>query len=388
MSEFQFVGFRAIDRPLTDEQLEFAESQSSRAEITRWSFTNGYNYGDFRGDTQRLLRSGYDIHLHYANFGVRTVMMRLPAGIPFPKPIWSQYVDGERVAWKQDKKKSSGTLIVSPYLEPGELEDIWEPHAYLDDIVAVRNALVGGDLRTLYAIWLSAAQDSYVDPEEIAEPSVPAGLDSPTHPYQRLLELYDVDPLTLVAAAETALPYPKTADTETIAKRWAKALPVGEVRELLVELLLGDTATTKAAINARIHDESDAPTWPSTPADRTLQQLQYRTSQLREEENARVGAQRQAAAKKAAKRKEQQRQDRMAQMVHEPDRWLKEADKLVAQRGTENYNAAADILADLGEAIGGERGTKIVYQHAAHLAKSYPTLNRLKSSLRKRGLLS
>ena len=83
-----------------------------------------------------------------------------------------------------------------------------------------------------------------------------------------------------------------------------------------------------------------------------------------------------------------QRQDRMAQMVHEPDRWLKEADKLVAQRGTENYNAAADILADLGEAIGDEQGTKFVRQHAAHLAKTYPTLNRLKSSLRKRGLLS
>jgi len=35
MSEYQYVAFRAIDRPLTDKELEFAESQSSRAEITR-----------------------------------------------------------------------------------------------------------------------------------------------------------------------------------------------------------------------------------------------------------------------------------------------------------------------------------------------------------------
>ena len=56
--------------------------------------------------------------------------------------------------------------------------------------------------------------------------------------------------------------------------------------------------------------------------------------------------------------------------------------------GTPNYAAAADILADLGEAIGGEEGQKITRKHAAHLVKKHPTLNRLKSSLRKRDLLS
>ena len=61
--------------------------------------------------------------------------------------------------------------------------------------------------------------------------------------------------------------------------------------------------------------------------------------------------------------------------------------KLADARGTENYKAAADILADLREAIGGDEGEKIARKHAAHLAKKHPTLTRLKSSLRKRGLL-
>jgi len=56
MSEYQYVGFRAIDAPLTDEQLEFMESQSTRAELTRWSFDNTHHYGDFRGDALEMLQ--------------------------------------------------------------------------------------------------------------------------------------------------------------------------------------------------------------------------------------------------------------------------------------------------------------------------------------------
>lgn len=52
MSEYQFVHFLAIDRPLNDEQLDFMQRQSSRAEITRWSFTNEYHYGDFHGNAR------------------------------------------------------------------------------------------------------------------------------------------------------------------------------------------------------------------------------------------------------------------------------------------------------------------------------------------------
>lgn len=74
-------------------------------------------------------------------------------------------------------------------------------------------------------------------------------------------------------------------------------------------------------------------------------------------------------------------------MVKEPKKCLREAEKLVEARGTMNYEAAAEMLADLREAVGGGDGEKLTRKHAAHLAKKYPTLNRLKSSLRKRELL-
>jgi hypothetical protein len=56
MSEFQYIGFRAIDRPVSEANLGYMRKQSSRAEITPWSFDNEYHYGDFGGDAIEMLR--------------------------------------------------------------------------------------------------------------------------------------------------------------------------------------------------------------------------------------------------------------------------------------------------------------------------------------------
>jgi hypothetical protein len=38
MSEYQHIAFRAIDGPVSDKNLKYMRQQSSRAEITAWSF--------------------------------------------------------------------------------------------------------------------------------------------------------------------------------------------------------------------------------------------------------------------------------------------------------------------------------------------------------------
>ena len=77
MSEYQVVAFRAIDGPVSEKNLTYMRGQSSRAEITAWSFDNVYQFGDFHGNAREMLRRGYDIHLHYANFGIRRLLIRL-----------------------------------------------------------------------------------------------------------------------------------------------------------------------------------------------------------------------------------------------------------------------------------------------------------------------
>ena len=129
MSEYQYVEFRAVDKPLTNSELKFAEKQSTRAEISRWSFQNEYHYGDFRGDVNGLLRRGYDVFLHYANFGIRTVAFRLPTGLPFQKRLWSRYVGTGALRRERDRRGKAGIVLLSPQHDAGEIEELWYPNA-------------------------------------------------------------------------------------------------------------------------------------------------------------------------------------------------------------------------------------------------------------------
>ena len=159
----KYIGeFQAVDRPLTDMELKYAKKQSTRAEISRWSFRNEYHYGDFRGDVNGLLRRGYDVHLHYANFGVRTVAFRLSAGLPFPQAVWPKYIGLESLDWQKDCKGTGGVLSLDPYHESGKLEEIWDRSfdEYIDNFVEIRNRLVADDLRMLYLLWLCAVGDN------------------------------------------------------------------------------------------------------------------------------------------------------------------------------------------------------------------------------------
>jgi len=61
MSEFQYVGFRAIDGPVSEKNLEFMRRQSSRAEITPWSFDNEYHYGEKQA--RKLKNDNPTLHL-------------------------------------------------------------------------------------------------------------------------------------------------------------------------------------------------------------------------------------------------------------------------------------------------------------------------------------
>lgn len=59
MSEYQFVAFWAIDRPLDERQLAFAEKQSSHSQLSKWEMTVKYHYSSFGGNVDGLMRRGF-----------------------------------------------------------------------------------------------------------------------------------------------------------------------------------------------------------------------------------------------------------------------------------------------------------------------------------------
>ncbi len=60
MSEYQYYEFLAIDRPLSKEQMAELRALSTRATITSTRFHNVYNYGDFRGDPEKLMERYFE----------------------------------------------------------------------------------------------------------------------------------------------------------------------------------------------------------------------------------------------------------------------------------------------------------------------------------------
>ena len=55
MSEYQYYEFNAVDKPLTEKDMQALRDLSTRARITPTSFVNEYNWGDFKGIPLKLV---------------------------------------------------------------------------------------------------------------------------------------------------------------------------------------------------------------------------------------------------------------------------------------------------------------------------------------------
>lgn len=80
MSEYQYYEFLAIDQPLTADEMAKLRALSTRATITPVSFTNEYNWGDFKDDPDKLMQRYFDAHVYVANWMTAIFMVRLPTG--------------------------------------------------------------------------------------------------------------------------------------------------------------------------------------------------------------------------------------------------------------------------------------------------------------------
>jgi hypothetical protein len=371
MSEYQFVQFLAIDRPLNDEQLEFMRQQSTRAEITPREFTNEYHFGDFHGNSPEMLRQGYDVHLHYANFGIRRLMIRLPGGLPCDQRTFDAYQVDNGLAWHKDKRGKGGILWIEPEADAGTYEELYDVNTLLHEIAPIREMLIGGDLRPLYLAWLACAGE-----DDSPEPPVPAGLDKLTPALDAMAEFYEVSEDLIAAAAKQSPPLPKTADASETLKGWVSKQSKDDLQSLVGRLLGADAARARAEVLSRIRDEMGVPAWAMAEPTRTLGELRQSAAQVGERRTRR-----EQQAHEAKRRK------RLAAIAADPQTTIANVEKLVKVHAVANYEQAARELAELREALGPERGPIEARDVAERLRRENPRLNRLGAILRKHGLL-
>jgi len=371
MSVYQYVYFAAVDRPLDDKQLEYMRHQSTRAEVTRWQFTNEYHYGDFHGNSLEMMRRGYDVHLHYANYGVRKLLFRLPLGLPLSARQFKAYAMEYSIEWRKDKRGKGGVLSIQPECDAGFYrEDYFDFERMVACLPKIREGLMTGDTRGLYLAWLASNRD-----EESREPPVPAGLRKLPPEIVELIDFYELDCDLLAAASEQSPKLPGQATREPDVDDWLANQSPDTLRALMRRVLEDDAAAVRAEVLADIRDQSDLTSWPANPGSRTLEELRELASAKADQRKKREIA--------AEKRKLEKR---LAKIRKDPAAAISDAEKLVQSRSTDNYFKAARLLAELRDAVGGDEGSRIADQAARKLAKKYPTLSYAKRAFKEQGL--
>jgi hypothetical protein len=374
MSEYQYLAFRAIDRPVSEKNLAFMRQQSSRAEITPWSFDNEYQYGDFHGDAAEMLRRGYDFHFHYANFGIRTLMIRLPNGLPDP-PAAQAYFDKEPFTFLKDRQGPGGILGVEPFYEPGNLEDLWELDALFERLLPLRAEILEGDLRPLYLAHLVVASDGNHGDEEKEAP-VPAGLDKLTAAQRALAELYEISEALIAAAARNSPSLPEREDAAKRHAAWLERQPEATKTAWLAQLMADPRSALRSEILAEFQKSQRSPSWPTVARGRPIAELEATAEEIQRERNH-----------KKAETAARQRAKKLSGMAADPTPMLRKTEQLVKQRSVDAYRQIATLLADLREAVAGSAHTDLPEQQARKLRKDNPTLARLVSELRRNGFL-
>jgi hypothetical protein len=375
MSEHQRIAFRAIDSPVSEKNLEYMRRQSSRAEITPWSFDNEYHFGDFRGDAVEMLRRGYDLHLHYANFGIRKLLIRFPHGLPDVQAA-EPYLGEDSPQFLQDKQGPGGILAIEPFHEPDDLEELWEFDDLLDRLVPLRAEILDGDLRPLYVAHLAIACDGEHDPAETKEAPVPAGLEKLSDAQRALAEFYGLSDALIVAAAQDGLPLPAPTAARNQRADWLQSQPAATKDRWLAQWMADPHSSVRREILEDFRKSRSSPLWPTTVRGRTFAELEAIAKEIQQ------GADRKAAATAA-----RQKAKKLAEMVADPARTLRETEELVSRRSTKAYRKIATLLAELREALAGTEHAGLAEQYARKLKDKNPKLHMLTAELRREGFL-
>lgn len=377
MSEYQYIGFRAAEKPVRDKDLEYMRQQSSRAEITPWSFDNEYHYGDFRGDALNMLRRGYDIHLHYANFGIRKLLIRIPHNLPDTAGA-RPYFTEDGLQFLKDKQGHGGILSIDPYHEPGDQEELWNAAEILDRLVPLRAEILEGDLRPLYLAHLALKSDAEHDAEETTEGPVPAGLRKLTPPQKALAELLGLSDDLIAAAAEGSSGQPAVhEDPRKLYAGWLQSLPEATKDSWLLEWLEDASSNARSEMLAEFRKSRPTASWPTVQRDRTIAELKAAAEDIQEK-----------AVRQAAEKATKQRAKRLADMVADPAPTLRETERLVKIRSRDSYLEIARLLKDLREALADTKQSGLAEQQARKLKKANPTLKLLTSELRRAGFVA
>ena len=344
MSEYQFHECLAIDSPLTTEDMSALRSISSRANITPVSLSNYYNFGDFKGDPDDLMRRYFDAHVYVANWMTAVFKLRIPIdALSQEAEDILEKAEGDVLDYTTTKTQ----CIITWSLEDSEDEDRFvmdSGEGWMARLAPIRDELLRGDLRSLYLGWL--ADSAEMDDEEL-EPASVSGLGSLTPAQEALVEFIEIDPDLIAAAALGSSDFQDDGPEEQDKDKWIQELPQDEVTTLLKMLLEGEGQKAERMMkNQFVAWQREQPGREGKTSLRSLGEIR---------ENL-LTAKKKRLEKEQARRKQQEqkrRREREAYLKNLsnnfPQAWKQVQRTLVRGSGLA-YDEACQALLDLSEA--------------------------------------
>jgi hypothetical protein len=360
MSEYEYYEFQAVDRPLTEADRTELRALSSRARITSASFTNHYEWGDFRGDPLELMERWFDLHLYFANWGTRRLMMKLPSRL-----VDRQRLEGmlSKVEWAE-LKPSHENLILDIVCDDEERQyDLWfegEDSDLLAAIAPLRDDVLGGDLRLFYLLWLAAVELGDIGPDE---PEPLSGIGPLTGALEAFGEFFRIDPDLVAVAAERLGQNVVTSSPPEAKRRVIDRLSDHEKTELLGRAAEGDPhVATELRSRVRRSLVAEVRTVHSAATSRTAGELLKRTDEVRRERE-RIEAETAAAAqRRQAEEEAKARRARLDAIMKRGTNVWREVEVEIARRNPKGYDNAIDLLLALKD-VAEEAGTAADFMH-------------------------
>ena len=347
MSEYQYYEFQAIDRPLTEADRQALRGLSTRARITATSFTNSYEWGDFKGDPSRLMERWFDLHLYLANWGQRRLMIRLPKGL-VDRDLLDAFLGEVDCA---SLESSGENLILDINRDEVEFEDWDDGSGWLGALAPLRAAVLGGDLRLFYLIWLTAVEEGVF---EYDEPEPMAGIGPMSASLEAFSEFFGIDPDLVQAAAERAAFPPADAASGDAVRGIISAMPDADKAAMLSRVFDGDPHVA-AELHAKVRDKMAAGAGAPLVVARTVGDLRARAAAIRLQREQTVAEERAAERLRRESEAEKARQARRLAMARRGESVWREVETEIERRETSAYDKAVELLFDL-RAIADERG--------------------------------
>jgi len=342
MSEYQYYEFLAVDRPLDRATQHALRSISSRARISATGFVNHYEWGDLKGDPRKLVAQWFDLHLYFANWGSRRLMMRVPKRFLDPTAL-DPFL--REVDWV-DVEASGNDVIIDIHRDEEGADTEWdEGSGWLATLAPLRSDVLSGDLRLFYLLWLMAVQDDLVSPDEV-EPL--AGIGPLSGAHESFAAFFDLDPDLVQAAAERSIDRAALSDKDRLAV--LAAIPEQEKTELLSRVFEGD-AHVAAELRRKLRAN-----YPVPVPERTAGALQMRAREIAQARAHAEAKRQEAERRRQAREAEKAQRARLEVLKQRGDKVWHEIEEEIERRNAPGYDRAASLLSDL-QALAKEDGS-------------------------------